>query len=184
MIWEGAVIASLLLKIPLKDFEVIKTQCLIPLCGYSFIVPVFLLLLDLLRDPGFLGSCVVSSFPSAENCALFLWVFIRTGSSELCRACLTCRYWFWRVSYTSLLHLHLCSPACTAESHCQRSRTREGELDLNSWRVLGGQWTHYPAIFRRHPITGVRAVFVQHCTSPSRHPDACFITSISPAYWW
>ncbi|XP_033371445.1 AT-rich interactive domain-containing protein 5B isoform X3 [Parus major] len=25
------------------------------------------------------------------------------------------------------------------ESHCQRSGTREGELDLNSWRVLGGE---------------------------------------------
>lgn len=125
----------------------------------------FLLLLDLLIDSGFLGSCVVSSFPSAENCALFLWVFIRTGSSDIGRACLTCRYWFWRVSYTSLLHLHLCSHACTAESHCQ-SRTRE-ELDVNSWRVLGGEWTHCPAVVRRLPITGVRAVFIQHLTSPS-----------------
>lgn len=47
MIGGGVLIASLLLKIPLKDFQVIKTQFLIPLCGYSFIVPLFLLVLDL-----------------------------------------------------------------------------------------------------------------------------------------
>lgn len=94
MIWEGVLIASFLLKIPLKDSEVIKTQFLIPPCGCSFTVPLFLLLSDLLRDSGFLGSCVVSSFLSAENCPLSLWVFITTGSSELYRACPTCRYWF------------------------------------------------------------------------------------------
>lgn len=80
--------------IPLKDSEVIKTQFLIPPCGCSFTVPLLLLLSDLLRDSGFLGSCAVSSFLSMENCPLSLWVFITTGSSELYRACLTCRYWF------------------------------------------------------------------------------------------
>lgn len=94
MIWEGVLIASFLLKIPLKDSEVIKTQFLIPPCGCSFTILLFLLLSDLLRDSGFLGSCAVSSFLSAENCPLSLWVFITTGSSELYRACLTCRYWF------------------------------------------------------------------------------------------
>lgn len=46
MIWEGVLIASLFLKSPLKDVKVIETQFLIPLCGYSFIIPLFLLLLD------------------------------------------------------------------------------------------------------------------------------------------
>lgn len=94
MIRDCVLIASLLLKIPLKDFEVIKTQFLTLPCDYSFIALLFLLLLDLLRDSGVLGSCVVNSFLSAENCSLSLWIFFRTGSSELCRACLTCRYWF------------------------------------------------------------------------------------------
>lgn len=72
MIWEGVLIASVLLKIPLKDFEVIKAQFLISLCGYSFIVLLFQKVQNQQRDSGFLGSCVVSSFLFAENCSLSL----------------------------------------------------------------------------------------------------------------
>lgn len=93
--WEGVPIAWFLLK-------VVKTKFLLPPPGYSFIVLLLLLLLDFLRGSGFLGNWVVH-FYLLEGCTISLWAVLRTGSFEMCRACLTCSCWFWRVSYS-----HLC----------------------------------------------------------------------------